>query len=115
MRAVTLATAALALSATALVAQDLAAHLAAGDAARCARNPQQALVHFREALALDSIGNLYIGDTYNQRVRKVSTSGVITTVAGSGVQGYRGDGGQAAAAALLRLWLRCQQRAGTGC
>src|SRR5512135_3583570 len=53
MRALTLAATAL-LAATAAAAQDVASHIAAGDAARCQRNAPQALVHFREALALDS-------------------------------------------------------------
>ena len=53
MRALTLAATALLVS-TAAAAQDVAAHIAAGDAARCQRNAAQALMHFREALALDS-------------------------------------------------------------
>ena len=47
-----------------------------------------------QGLALDSAGNLYIADTYNNRVRKVS-NGVITTVAGNGSCGYSGDNGPA--------------------
>ena len=45
-----------------------------------------------EGVAVDSQGNLYIADTLNQRVRKVSSSGVITTIAGDGIPGYTGDG-----------------------
>src|SRR5512135_1941933 len=45
----------LALAGAPVVAQDVAAHIAAGDAARCERNSQAALTHFREALALDSL------------------------------------------------------------
>jgi uncharacterized protein (TIGR03437 family) len=51
-------------------------------------------------LALDSAGNLYIADARNQRVRKVTPGGVITTVAGSGIQGFSGDGGLATKAQL---------------
>lgn len=46
-------------------------------------------------IAVDSAGNLYIADTGNSRVRKVNTSGVISTVAGTGVAGFGGDGGPA--------------------
>lgn len=51
-------------------------------------------------VAVDTAGNLYIADTKNHRVRKVSTSGVITTVVGNGVSGSRGDGGPATEAEL---------------
>lgn len=51
------------------------------------------------AIALDSSGNLYIADQFNNVIRKVSVSGIITTVAGS-VQGYCGDGGPAIDACL---------------
>lgn len=44
-------------------------------------------------LAFDSSGNLYIADTGNHRIRKVSPDGIITTVAGTGQRGYSGDGG----------------------
>ena len=43
------------------------------------------------ACQLDSYGNLYIADTLNHRVRKVSAGGVISTVAGTGAAGYSGD------------------------
>jgi uncharacterized protein (TIGR03437 family) len=52
-------------------------------------------------LALDGAGNLFIGDVGNNRIRKVSTSGIITTVAGDGTQGFSGDGGPAIHAQLL--------------
>ena len=52
-------------------------------------------------LALDSSGNLYIADTDNKRVRKVS-GGVITTVAGGTFGDAGGDGGPATSARLLR-------------
>jgi len=51
-------------------------------------------------VALDASGNLYIADQYNQRIRKVDASGVITTVAGNGASGYSGDGGLATNASL---------------
>lgn len=54
-----------------------------------------AQLHNPEAVAADSFGNLYIADWFNNRVRKVSPDGMITTVAGTGVAGYSGDGGPA--------------------
>ncbi|MFD9009901.1 RICIN domain-containing protein [Streptomyces sp. NPDC059552] len=51
-------------------------------------------------LAMDSSGALYIADCENHRVRKVTTDGTISTVAGSGVAGFSGDGGPAFAAQL---------------
>ncbi len=52
-------------------------------------------------VTLDAAGNLYIADFGNQRVRKVDTTGNITTAAGDGSSGSNGDGGQATAAMLL--------------
>ena len=43
---------------------------------------------------------LYICDYYNHRVRQVDPAGIITTIAGTGVAGYLGDGGQATAARI---------------
>jgi len=52
------------------------------------------------SLAVDAVGNLYIDDTRNQRIRKVDTSGIITTVAGDGDPWFSGDGGAATRASL---------------
>jgi sugar lactone lactonase YvrE len=51
-------------------------------------------------MAYDTAGNLYIADSRDSRVVKLSPSGVMTTVAGTGVQGFAGDGGLATAAEL---------------
>ncbi|HEY3458138.1 MAG TPA: choice-of-anchor D domain-containing protein [Bryobacteraceae bacterium] len=51
-------------------------------------------------IALDLAGNLYIADGANHRVRKVDTTGLISTVAGTGVRGDTGDGGPALQAGL---------------
>ncbi len=54
-----------------------------------------------EGIAVDSSGNIYIADLYNNRIRKVTAStGVISTVAGNGAEGYSGDGGAATSAEL---------------
>ncbi len=51
------------------------------------------------------LGNVYIGDSGNYRVRKITAStGVITTLAGTGTAGYGGDGGQATAADIYNPW-----------
>ena len=51
-------------------------------------------------LAIDAVGNLYISDQNNHRVRKVSPDGIITTVAGDGQRAFSGDGGPATSASL---------------
>jgi sugar lactone lactonase YvrE len=54
-----------------------------------------------EGLAIDPAGNLFIADTGNHRIRKISvSSGIITTIAGDGVSRFAGDGGPAIAASL---------------
>jgi hypothetical protein len=49
-------------------------------------------------VAADRFGNVYIADNGNQRVRKVNSAGIITTVGGTGIPGYSGDLGPATAA-----------------
>jgi trimeric autotransporter adhesin len=51
-------------------------------------------------IAVDAAGTLFIADTGNNRVRRVSSSGIISTVAGSGTKGFSGDGGTAVYAML---------------
>ena len=53
-----------------------------------------------QSVAIDGLGNLYIADTLNNRIRRVDPSGVITTVAGTGTAAYGGDGGAAIAASI---------------
>jgi uncharacterized protein (TIGR03437 family) len=57
-----------------------------------------------DGLALDADGNLYIAETYNNRVRMVTPDGVITTIAGTGVAGFSGDDGPAVNADLYFPW-----------
>lgn len=57
-----------------------------------------AQLYLPEGLAIDNKDNLYVADTYNHRIRKIDTNGVITTIAGNGHtrwNGNNGDGGKA--------------------
>jgi uncharacterized protein (TIGR03437 family) len=62
--------------------------------------PASAATVFLTGIAVDGSGNLYFTDPINQRVRKIDTAGMITTVAGTGQQGFSGDGGPAVNAKL---------------
>ena len=53
------------------------------------------------SVVTDQIGNIYIGDWHNYRMRKVDTFGIITTVAGNGINGFSGDGGLATDAEIF--------------
>ena len=53
-------------------------------------------------LAVDGSDNLYVGDSGNNRIRRIDAEGVITTIAGTGEQGFGGDGGPATEAQLHR-------------
>ena len=64
-----------------------------------------AQINAPRGVAVDSAGNIYIADTNNQRIRKVTAStGVITTVAGNGTKGRAGDNGPATSAQLNSPW-----------
>ena len=60
----------------------------------------EALLTFPYGVAVDDQGNLYIADTENHRIRRVDTDGIITTFAGTGEEGFGGDGGPATEAKL---------------
>jgi sugar lactone lactonase YvrE len=53
-----------------------------------------------DGAAVDSAGNLFVAEAGASRVRKIDSSGTLTTIAGTGFPGYSGDGGPATAAAL---------------
>ncbi len=62
---------------------------------------RRARLNFPSAVAVDRLGNVYIADTMNHRVRKVDAkTGIITHVAGTGQARYSGDGGPAVQAAI---------------
>jgi sugar lactone lactonase YvrE len=60
----------------------------------------QARLNRPRAAVFDREGNLYISDSLNHRIRKIGANGFISTVAGSGVRGFYGDGGLATQAQL---------------
>jgi sugar lactone lactonase YvrE len=56
-----------------------------------------------EGVFVDLYGNIYIADTWNQRIRKIDfKSGIIKTIAGNGEAGFSGDGGNACNASINR-------------
>ena len=61
-----------------------------------------AKLNFPEGVAIDAVGNLFIADYSNNRIRKVDTNGIIMTIAGTGTQGNSGNGGLAVNATLYR-------------
>lgn len=60
----------------------------------------QAQVNIVRGMASDAAGNLYFADSGNNRIRRISTTGIVTTVAGNGTAGFGGDGGPATSAQL---------------
>jgi uncharacterized protein (TIGR03437 family) len=59
-----------------------------------------ARLHAPSGVALDDTGNLYIADTANHRIRKITAAGLMSTIAGTGDAGAKGDNGQATLAQL---------------
>lgn len=60
----------------------------------------EASLYGPQQLAVDSQGIVYIADTYNNRIRRITSGGFISTYAGSAERGFEGDGGPALQAAL---------------
>lgn len=67
-------------------------------------NGTNASLNSPTGLAFDAVGNLFIADSANNRIRKVDQNGIITTVAGKSGNGYSGDGGPATNALLSIPW-----------
>jgi sugar lactone lactonase YvrE len=63
-----------------------------------------AALSYPHGLSIDAAGNLYIADSVNGRIRKVTTAGLITTVAGTGVAGFGGDGAGDGRPTLATTW-----------
>jgi hypothetical protein len=61
----------------------------------------EAALNEPRGLGLDWMGNLYIADSENNRLRRVDENGIITTVVGTGAPGFKGDGGPATQATLF--------------
>lgn len=55
----------------------------------------EAMVDWPDHLVVDDSGIIYLADTWNNRIRKVTADGIIHTIAGNGVKGSTGDGGPA--------------------
>ena len=55
---------------------------------------------YPSGIAVDAVGNVFVADTRNQRIRKVDVSGVVSTLAGTGDWGFSGDGGPSSEAQL---------------
>lgn len=64
----------------------------------------RARLHYPTGVATDRFGGLFIADFGNNRVRVVDATGTISTLAGSGVPGFSGDGGDARRAAIFGPW-----------
>jgi sugar lactone lactonase YvrE len=79
---------------------DLVAGTGAADFSGDGDKAVSASINRPGGLAVDGVGNLYIADVGNNLVRRVDRAGIITTVAGTGVAGFSGDGGPATAATL---------------
>jgi uncharacterized protein (TIGR03437 family) len=64
------------------------------------RPAKEAVLVQPQGLTADRAGNVYVSDASDHRIRRITPAGIIDTVAGTGVAGYRGDGGPASKALL---------------
>ena len=61
---------------------------------------RQSEINWPSGIAFDMAGDLYFADMDNHRIRRIDARGIITTIAGTGVEGHGGDGGRAVNAQL---------------
>lgn len=59
---------------------------------------------FPRRIAVDADGSIFVTDTSNHRIRKIDRTGIISTIAGTGVAGFSGDNGPATAAQINQPW-----------
>jgi sugar lactone lactonase YvrE len=59
-----------------------------------------AQLYYPHGIAIDPVGNIFIADTENYRIRKITPAGIISAIAGTGVGGFSGDGGPATGAQI---------------
>ena len=71
-----------------------------------------AVVYNPASVCFDRSGNIFIVDAGNERIRKISNSGIISTYAGTGVAGYSGDGGLATLAKIENVSYVCTDTSG---
>lgn len=64
----------------------------------------KAQLNYPTKVIVDKAGNVYVSEGKNHTVRKIDVSGIITTIAGTGVAGFSGDGGSAKKAKLNAPW-----------
>jgi sugar lactone lactonase YvrE len=69
-------------------------------------------LNYPQGLCIDKAGNVYLADVDGERIRKINTSGIISTIAGTGTAGYNGDGILATAAQLHNPETVCLDTAG---
>ncbi len=71
-----------------------------------------AQLNYPLGITFDNSGNAFISDRNNNRIRKVNTAGIITTIAGNGSPGFSGDGGAATSAEINGPWGICIDNSG---